>query len=305
LKFLKNNTGGMRKLIIEYTTYIDYDNCEVNVSDPNSTIFPYGISSLADLNTLRQYLSSLQNTSKTEQNNLALHLCEKEFLMVGLFLETLDTIASLFYCLESQGMSGTPKSIDHATYNIQGVQAGLKTLAKLKVDDVSVVNARTLRLSEMCQTVILLRTALHTYDVPGVRNAVKELNLMYSRKGVFAIKGCSYLTYVTKEMNYAIDFCDRNEHMIALNRTLSLGSATRDGDYLDISTLNVKDLEEQIMKTKADSYYLLDDNIPILVDGAELVLSMRKLLKNEDWGRLTIIAKGYKRGTFEIKKVEM
>ena len=53
--------------------------------------------------------------------------------------------------------------------------------------------------------------------------------------------------------------------------------------HLFVILVNVKDLEEQIMKTKADSYYLLDDNIPILVDGAELVLSMRKLLKNEDW----------------------
>jgi hypothetical protein len=99
-------------------------------------------------------------------------------------------------------------------------------------------------LGVVCRWVVELRTCLHTYDVVGVRNAAQKLCTEYgsSRRDGLG----DYSSLISREIDYATDFCDRNENTIGLNRALTCGAAVRDGDYLEVSKIQVEELESAI-----------------------------------------------------------
>ena len=72
-------------------------------------------------------------------------------------------------------MTGTDTTIDHKTYNVKGINAGIKTLDKL--DKVATDSMKVL--GQVCTWMVELRTCLHKYDIVGVRLAAQKLRVEY------------------------------------------------------------------------------------------------------------------------------
>jgi len=291
--------GGMRNIVSNHClSDTELQALHSDTSSPPS--LPYGLADVTKLHFLRTSLKQMQTNTLAQQHLLAVHLCENECLLYGLIVEGLDMVASLLYCLETQRFTGTIKALNHSSYNIAGLNAGLSILKKLSQAKTTATTASMVVLGEVCEQMIVLRTALHTYDIKGVRSTSEALRVKY---GGEREDRYNYLSYISQEMKYANEFCNKNENTIELNRALSTGRATRDGDYLDTSTLKVTELERIIATTKNDCLTATDTRtkeeqmaMEKLVDGSEIVLSIRQLLKNDCWVRLAEHAQSYRRG---------
>jgi hypothetical protein len=265
--------------------------------------------SLPQLHGLRSRLRALLKMGDSDASGLtqlAIPAFETELHVAALFLDCLDAMASVFFCFSEQNMTGTTEQIDHSSYNVTGLAAAQAIIKRLCAGKAAPDGLA--HLGKMASLVCSLRMALHDYDVAAVRNITLEL------REFGAAPDGRLFAFIKTEVEYANAFCDRNENGLELKRALRADAAVRDGDYLDVSTCEIESLTRAIATAKVSSDMRHDLLMPALIEGAETVVSIRRLLMNEtgnyvsgvvgpDWKTLSDISKRFKNGELNVPDV--
>ncbi len=255
---------------------------------------PYGMTSVAHANALRVELKAGLDMATAVQGagRIDLPLCEKEFHVFGLFLDVLDTIASFFYCMDAQRLGGTLEALDHSTYNVDGIAAARKVVDALAKGNVC--PQAVLDLADCAKLLAGMRTAMHLYDVDGVREISGRLKARAAELGI--------LPCVEDEARYANEFCDRNEDSLELNRALASDCAARDGDYVDVSTCKVEGLLKALANAReaVRSGKATQQHLPDLLERSDMLVAVRRLVMAENWEALAERARTYQVGEFRV-----
>ena len=318
--------GGLRRLIAQ-TLFNgqgsgglpEPTNEEVVHGDRLPAWFPYGLDgasmkmqnnvSLPQLQTLRSKLRKILKHGDSDGSvliQLAYPPFEAEIHVASLFLDCLDAVASVLFCLTNQRMTGTLKLLDFESYNITGIAAARAIIDRLIEGGVAPSGLG--RLAEMAKLVSDLREALYTYDVDSTRTVSEKL-----RELTFAPHGLLY-QFVKEEVEYACTFCDNNEHGLSLKKALRAHAVQSDGDFLDLSTCQVDGLAKALDDARASDNTQNKPETISLIAGGDFIVNIRRLLLNNngnfvpgvigpDWKTLTNISKRYELGEIELPEV--